>query len=117
MLELQEIYMQAVNAGLKAVSELEVQPMVVIDEDRKFSYFVSDGACGFAWIQIKPANSKFVKYLKEQGIGRKSIYEAGYRIGVSEFNQSLQKKEAYANAFAEVLQKHGINAVSNSRMD
>lgn len=117
MITPQEIYQEAFSAGIKAVSALEVKPMLVLNQDMKVAYYVSDGACGFAWIQIKPANSKFVKWLKDQGIGRKSIYEAGYRISVSEFDQSLQKKEAYANAFAEVLQKHGINAFSNSRID
>jgi hypothetical protein len=36
---------------------------------------------------------------------------------VRDFNQSLQKKEAYAYAFAKVLNQAGINAHVESRMD
>jgi hypothetical protein len=80
-------------------------------------YYVGDGVCGFAWVKITPARGKFVKWLKDNRIGRSNSYEGGYDISISDYNQSLQKKEAYANAFAKVLVDKGIKAYANSRMD
>ena len=54
---------------------------------------------------------------KKEGIGKTDSFEGGYMIWISAYNQSLQKKEAYAVAFAEVLSKNGIRAYAMSRMD
>jgi len=79
-------------------------------------WLVNDGVCGFASVIVKPANCKFAKYLKEQGLGRKHYY-GGLSMSVRDFNQSLQKKEAYAYAFVRVLEQNGIEAYVESRMD
>ena len=34
-----------------------------------------------------------------------------------EFGQSVEQKEAYADAYADVLQKYGIKAYAGSRLD
>ena len=39
----------------------------------KETYYVADGMCGFAWINIKPSRGKFVKFLKDNDIGRKDL--------------------------------------------
>lgn len=119
------IYREADLAGHEAVQKLEVVPMIVsqhknpLDDNSKIvkSWYISDGVCGFATIWIKPANSQFAKYLVKNGKARKSEYQSGVYIYIGEFNQSLQKKEAYGRAFAGVLVKNGINAWCESRMD
>ena len=78
---------------------------------------MSDGVCGFAWVNIKPARGKFVKYLKDNNIGRKDSYYGGYTVWVRGFGQSLARKESYARAFADVLTTNGIKAYAMSRMD
>jgi hypothetical protein len=78
---------------------------------------VNDGVCGFAWVIVKPANSRFAKWLIANGHARKDSYYGGVNVWVGDYNQSMQKKERYADAFAAVLEKAGINAYSNSRMD
>ena len=116
------IYEAANAAGYAAVAALEVVPMVVqerynpLDDGSpvKREYFVPDGPCGFAGIVVR--DIKFANVLKRSGIGRAN-YGGGYRINVSDFNQSLQKKEAYAEAFAKVLNESGIRAYAESRMD
>lgn len=121
----EEIYSEACLAGRTAVADMQVQPMIVtqhsnpLDDSSKIvrQYYVEDGACGFAWVKIRPARGKFVKWLKDNRIGRPNSYEGGYDISISDYNQSLQKKETYANAFAKVLVRKGINAYANSRMD
>ena len=108
------------------------QPMLVgspksffndeIDETKK-TYFVAGGVCGFAWVVIKPAQGKFVKWLKEQGIGYKA-YGGGWAIMAHPQNtknsplcQSLEINEAWARAFAEKLKENGVKASADSRMD
>jgi len=73
--------------------------------------------CGFAWINVKPANSGFAKWLVATGNGRKSSYQGGVNVFVHDFGQCLVQKEAYAQAFAAVLGNAGINVCPNSRVD
>ncbi len=122
----QEIYSEAHSAGLAAGHGCTPTPMVVgtpttpLGNDIDYSkdtYYVADGMCGFAWINIKPARGKFVKFLKDNDIGRKDSYYGGYTIWVSEFGQSVTRKENYARAFAKVLGDNGITAYSMSRLD
>ena len=120
------VYADAHAAGMAAGNGCTPTPMVVgqpttplgndIDYE-KDTYYVEDGVCGFAWINIKPARGAFVKYLKQNGIGRKDEYYGGYTVWVSGFGQSLARKEAYARAFAKHLEQNGITAISMSRMD
>ena len=111
-----KIITEAHEAGCKAVESLEVPAMMVTDG--KQSWRVSDGVCGFAWVTVKPVNSKIAKYMKDViRIANKSICEPGIKLWVSAYNQSMYKKEAYAYAFAKVLQSHGIKAYAGSRMD
>jgi hypothetical protein len=121
----QALYYKADAAGKDAVANLKVIPMVVghakgfFGNDIDYSkptYYVEDGLCGFAWVNIKPANSKFANWLKKQGLARKGTY-GGLSMWIRDYNQSVQKKEAYAHAFAKVLQDAGINAYADSRLD
>lgn len=81
------------------------------------AYKVSGGVCGFAWVSIKPANSKFARWLLANNKARKDSYAGGVRLSVSLFNQSMELKEKYAYAFAKMLQEAGIRAYADSRMD
>tara|TARA_B100000686_G_C16598435_1_gene867343 strand:+ start:109 stop:591 length:483 start_codon:yes stop_codon:yes gene_type:complete len=114
--EFQTIIDKAKSAGLKAVKELKVIPMTVVSHQTGKEYFVEDGLCGFAWVNLYPATSSFARWLKKEGIGRKG-YPSGLSIWIDDFNQSLQKKETYARAYAEVLRDYGYKAYSSSRMD
>jgi len=119
-----EIYNEARTAGLKAGGEHTPRPMVVgqakdiasseIDYSKK-TYYVPDGVCGFAWIIVK-GNSGFGRWAKKAGYA-KPTHPSGLRFWVSDFNQSMERKEAYAKAFVEVLTKHDIPAYYSSRMD
>lgn len=111
-------------AGLAAVDAMNPTPMVVTERTNplddaspvKKAWYVADGVCGFAWITVRPGNSPFANWLKKNGLARKA-YGGGVDIWVSEFNQSMQRKEAYAGAFARVLSEAGITAYMGSRMD
>lgn len=109
-----ELFAKAHKAGMQAGNDITPTPMTVVGGGR--SYYVGEGVCGFAWVNIKPARGKFVQWLKANGKGHKSYY-GGYDVWVGEFGQSMTRKEAYGRAFAQVLVEAGINAYMMSRMD
>ena len=120
------VYAEAHALGIAAGNACSPTPMVVgtpttpLGDDIDYSkdtYYVSDGVCGFAWVNIKPARGGFVKFLKDNKIGRKDSYYGGWTIWVSGFGQSVDRKSAYARAFAKVLGDNGITAYNMSRLD
>ena len=114
------------------MEQLKVVPMIVGEETSflsgkldysKPTYFVEDGVCGFAWVSVYPANKGNTKLGKEE---RKLLETAGFtkndydrchQLWISAYNQSMQKKEAYAGAYAKVLRDYGFRAYSGSRLD
>ena len=77
------IYSEAHTKGMAAGKACTPTPMVVgepttpLGNDIDYSkdtWLVNDGVCGFAWINIKPARGGFVKFLKDNKIGRKDSY-------------------------------------------
>ena len=117
------IYREAYEAGLNAGKDADTPKFIVGDAiglsneiDFSKKTYVLDGLCGFAWVTVSPARGAFVNWLKSQGIGSKGYY-GGYEIWVREFGQSVDRKAAFASAFAEVLNKYGINAYGQSRLD
>jgi hypothetical protein len=123
---------KAAAAGKAAVEQLTVTPMVVGQETSLFSgkldyskptYYIEDGVCGFAWVNVYPANKGNTRAGKEERAILKAAgfrlndYEKSFQLWVSQYNQSMQKKEAYASAFAKVLRENGLKAYSGSRMD
>jgi hypothetical protein len=132
MKTIEVVFREADVAGKAAVEKLEVVPMIVGQETSLFSnkidyskqtYYVADGVCGFAWVDVYPANKGNTKAGKEErkllerfGF-RKNDYEKTHQLWVSAYNQSMQKKESYARAFAEVLRANGFKAYAGSRLD
>ena len=122
--ELQVLFNNARIAGLQAVQTCTPTPMIVtqhanpLDDSSAVQkqWFVPSGVCGFAWVVIYPGNSPAANFAKKHLGGRKH-YRGGVSIWVSEFGQSIELKEAYATAYANVLHNSGINAYSDSRLD
>lgn len=122
--EFEALWLKAHEAGMAAVSGAKVVPMVVqqhasmVDDSSRVvkEWFVEDGVCGFAWVNVHPGTSKFARWMKEAK-GCSKGYPGGMQFWIHEFNQSMQKKEVYAHAFAKVLQEAGIKAYAGSRLD
>ncbi len=122
--EFEMLYLNGRKAGLEAADRMTPVPMIVSEHSNmmddnspvKKSWYVADGVCGFAWVVIRPGNSPFANWLKKNKIADKHYY-GGVSIWVSDFNQSMMKKEAYAAAMANVFSEAGIKAFSGSRMD
>lgn len=120
------VYDEADKAGKAAAEACKPVAMVVGEETSLFSgkldtskpmHYVSDGVCGFAWVNVKPGTSAFAKWLKAKKLARTDDYYGGVCVWVGAYNQSMQRKEAYAYAFARVLNDKGIKAIARSRMD
>jgi hypothetical protein len=137
---------EAIHEGMEAGKNHKPNPMIVGQAKGLFGNdivpgteeVVSDGVCGFAWISIYPKsseiNKQFIKDLKywdmidenKNGLSSTKRYPFSkisylgpvhYQYWVSDFAQSMEKKEAFAKAFVEVLKKYGISASYGSRMD
>ncbi len=122
----EEIYNEARAAGCKAWEECTPNPVVFGQAKSLFGNemvpgtesLCTEGCCGFAWVIVKPARGPFIKYCKENKIGSKHVYP-GWYIGARGpwDSQSIDRKEAYAYAFAAVLSENGLNCYVGSRLD
>jgi len=111
------IWAEAWTAGVMAGLACRPTPMVILgSSDRRVIDVVNDGMCGFAWVKVRPANSKMARWLKSQNLGYKA-YDGGWDVSVHDFGQSWERKSAAARAIADVLVKHGIDATSHNRID
>jgi hypothetical protein len=81
-------------------------------------WYVPEGPCGFAWVNISPARGPLVAELKKQGKGHKA-YHGGwdYWMGSLNHTQSIEVLEAGARAMAAVFKTHGYTAYAQSRLD
>lgn len=76
------------------------------------------GYCGFAWVTVREKGStKLGRALKSMGFrkeygGGLSLWNPG-----GSFTQSMDIKEAGAQAYADVLRQYGIDAYMSSRAD
>ena len=121
--EFQALYDKAHAAGMAAGAAAMPTPMIVGSpstflgndvDPTKPVYYVSEGVCGFAWVTFK-GNTKWGAWAKKNGASK--AYPSGLWYWVSDFGQSMTRNEAYASAFAKVLNENGITAYANSRMD
>lgn len=119
----QAVLDEALSAGTEAARKCRPTPMIVqavnlydVPLPESKPEVVMGGVCGFAWVKLRPANSAFAKWLMVNG-GFSKAYDGGCDYWVSVGNQSMEIKEAFANAMAEVLRKYGFNAYAYSRMD
>ena len=120
-----DLFARAQAAGRKAGETAVPVPMIVgtakglsdeIDETKPV-YNVPDGACGFAWVNVRPGTSRFAKWLKNEGHARSDSYQGGVTIWIGEHGQSVARKEAHAGAMADVLREGGFKAYAYSRLD
>lgn len=121
-----KIYSDAYQAGLDALSVAKPTPIVVgtpvsifapnspLDRSKPV-YYEPEGVCGFAWVSFK-GTTPFGRWAKKAGVASKG-YPSGLQVWVSEGGQSVERKEAFARAFAKVLQSNGIDAYADSRLD
>jgi hypothetical protein len=110
--------------GVAAGEAAKPTPMVVYEADcfgrpkaDGESWRESEGACGFAWIIVRPGNGSFAKWLMKNGHARRA-YNGGVQIWISDHGQSVDRKVAHAYAMAAHLREAlGVHAYPDSRLD
>lgn len=121
----EDIFFAANKAGLKAAEEAVPTPMIVSQHENplddnspvKKQWYVGEGACGFAWVVVKPGTHSFAKWLTKTARGRNNYY-GGIAIWCPLQTQSIARKEAWANAFVSAIKEiMPITVYADSRLD
>jgi hypothetical protein len=120
----------AEKAGMKAAEEAQPETMHLVGRDhegRMRHYAVTEGVCGFAWVNVTPGTCSFARWARKHdridgrpdrwGEKWTKAYRGGVDRWIHEFGQSMTRKEAYARAYAKVLREAGIEASVGSRID
>jgi hypothetical protein len=135
--EMRELHARALAAADQAFYDARPQPMIVYEPGdpvasllgrddgglanaRRVYEPVMDGACGFAWVTVRPGTSRFARWLVKHGIARSDSYYGGVSVwapGGDPGSQSYERKMAAATAYAAVLSEAGITAYANGRLD
>ena len=117
--------LDALTAGVEAGRDAIPEPMTVVSEQTNQSWYVSEGPCGFAWVEFK-GNTKFARTVKQMfaGADRNGVvmygngYPSGKQLWISAFNQSYDRKSAMAGKMAQVLRERGYADVyAGGRLD
>ncbi len=119
-----EVWNAAHRAGMAAGTAKVPTPMVVQAHKDVFDdkspvieeWRAPQGVCGFAWIVVRPGNCSFARWCRKNKNTSKA-YRGGEHLSVQMFGQSMERKQAYGAAFANVLESHGITAYMMSRID
>jgi len=72
-------------------------------EDGK-KWYVSEGVCGFGWVNVRPGTSSLARWLKREKRATKA-YRGGVNV-YSPLGQSLERNRAWARAFASTLREN-----------
>lgn len=105
------LWAEAHDAGMSA-GEANVPVPIVIAGYAP----IDDGLCGFAWITVRPGTTSFARWLAKHKKASRGYY-GGMELWVHQFDQSYEKKLAYAQAFAETLVMSGVKATHGGRLD
>lgn len=119
------LHAQAHSAGMAALEAAVPTPMLWGSPTHPLGSNVDltkphsvdfEGPCGFASICFK-GNTAFGRAMKKAGIAKSYSASPGLYIWVREGGQSLERKEAYAWAYASVMVEAGAKVWVESRMD
>jgi hypothetical protein len=130
--EARRMVREAELAAVQAAGTATPNPMLVYEAegltDRPKpdarAWYVAEGACGFAWVNVSPANSRIANRIKEYGsFSYHKSYYGGTDVWMHMGGQSIARKESAARAYAAVITRyveaHGENArvYAQSRLD
>lgn len=99
------IYTLAEQAARKAMEECVPKPLFVE------SQVYMEGDCGSAFVVIEDGRTSFARWIKKKGLGHRH-YQRGYSISAEQIGQSADSAKAYADTFARVLRRNGIECRS-----
>lgn len=102
-------------AGLAAAEAHIPTPFGLTDGVNNF--VLEGGACGFAWVVIRPGNCSYALWAKKNIPLTDKHYYGGVSTWCPLGTQSMTTKEEYCRAYAAVLSEAGIKAHMGSRID
>lgn len=111
------IWNEAIAAGYAAGDHMTPRPMVVQDGfTGAVVDYVTEGLCGFAWVNVKGANKGFGRWLIQTGRAHRAYY-GGAEVWISAHNQSYERKLKHAQVMAYVLKENGVECYASGRLD
>lgn len=116
------LWSRALEAAKAAHAAALPTPMVVTESEGLSgqptgrSWYVSEGACGFAWVTVHPGNSSFAIWATKHA-GFRKAYGGGVQCSMNFGSQSVERGSQAAWAAAEVLREAGIKAFAGNRLD
>jgi len=109
----EQIWITSTHFARRAGTEKVPDVMVVTDSVQQ--WVEPEGMCGFAWVEFS-GRCPFAKWLQIRGLVSKG-YPKGLHYRVHDFNQSYERKRAYAIEVCQQLARYGIVARANSCLD
>lgn len=106
------LYQAAHQHGMKAAEDWTPTPMWI----EGFPEAESEGACGYAWVRLPDARSRFSRWLKRNNFGS-SAHLPGCWVFARTRSQSLERAQKYCEAFAQVLRLNGIDCEVGWKFD
>lgn len=100
----QAIFDLASDAGRQAAEQCVPTPMKIAGGE-----LIIDGECGGAYVVVPDARKGFARWLKNSGNGSPH-HRSGMRVYADTKDQSADRATAYAEGFAKVLGRNGIEA-------
>ena len=114
----QKIVDRAKTAANKAGAKVIPTPMNV--SGFGITETVSEGMCGFAWVNIS-GRGKFAQWMKKEGYTSPNYAGKGFNIWSSVFydynGQSYDRKVGAMEAVSRVLSENNIKAYASGRLD
>lgn len=100
----QAIFDLASEAGHVAAAACVPTPMTISGGE-----LIMEGECGGAYVNVRDARKGFARWLKTSENGEHG-YPSGMSVYANSEGQSVDRAGAYAEAFATVLRRNGIEA-------
>ena len=72
---------------------------------------IGTAECGGAFVVIEDGRTSFARWLRKHGLGHRH-HRRGYSISAEQVGQCAESAKAYADAFARVLRRNGIESRS-----
>lgn len=100
----QAIFDLAMDAGRQAAEQCVPTPMKIAGGE-----LIMDGECGGAYVVVPDARKGFARWLKTTENGSPH-HHSGMRFYAERNDQSADRATAYAEGFAKVLRRNGVEA-------
>ena len=86
--------------------------VMVVRDAAGITWRVDSGPCGFARVEVRPRNTAFARWLVQYAGWMSSDFHKCVYMNISDYGQSMERKETFAQAFADCLTRLGHERVT-----